>query len=50
MAKTFNTTGVYIPDEYYIINADECLKEIKMLVDCSKYFTINKVRQRDLNY
>lgn len=45
MAKTFNTAAVCIPEEHYMVNIDERLKEIKGLVDEGKYFTINKARQ-----
>lgn len=45
MTKTFNTAAVCIPEEHYMVNIDERLKEIKGLVDEGKYFTINKARQ-----
>ena len=34
-----------MPDEHYMVNIDERLKEIKELVDSGKYFTIHKARQ-----
>lgn len=45
MAKVFNTTAICIPEEYYMVNIDKRLKEIKKLIDSGKYFTINKARQ-----
>jgi len=45
VAKIFNTTGVCVPEEHYMVNIDERLKEIRKLVDSGKYFTINKARQ-----
>ena len=45
MEKVFNTTAACIPEEHYMVNIDERLKEIKNLVDSGKYFTINRARQ-----
>lgn len=45
MAKVFNTTAICVPEEHYMVNIDERLKEIKVLVDAGKYFTINRARQ-----
>lgn len=45
MSKTFNTTGVCIPEKHYMVNLESRLKEIKSLVDTDSYFVINKVRQ-----
>lgn len=45
MSKEFNVTAVCIPEEHYMVNIDGRLKEIKSLVDASKYFTINRARQ-----
>lgn len=45
MAKTFNTTGLCVPEEHYMVNIEERLVEIKKLVDGGKYFAINKARQ-----
>ena len=39
--KVFNTTAVCIPEEHYMVDISERVKEIKKLVDAKKYFTIN---------
>ena len=43
--KTFNTTAVCIPSKHYMVDITERVKEIKVLVDDGKYFTINRARQ-----
>ena len=43
--KEFNTTAVCIPGKHYMVDLSERVKEIKMLVDAGKYFTINRARQ-----
>lgn len=45
MAKVFNTTAVCVPEEHYMVDLAKRLKEIKVLVDKGKYFTINRARQ-----
>ena len=45
MPKVFNVTAICIPEEHYMVNLDKRLREIKVLVDEGKYFTINKARQ-----
>ena len=45
LAKEFNTTAVCIPKLHYMVNLDSRLKEIKKMIDCGKYFTINQARQ-----
>lgn len=45
MSKSFNTTGVSIPEKHYMVNLDERLKEIKKLVDDDCYFVINRACQ-----
>ena len=46
MIKTFNTEGVCIPSENYMVNLDERLHTIKaQYIDKGKYFTINRARQ-----
>lgn len=45
MSKVFNVAAVCIPEEHYMVNLDQRLKEIKELVDDRKYFTINRARQ-----
>lgn len=43
--KYFNTEGACILARHYMVSLDERLKQIKMLVDAGKYFTINRARQ-----
>lgn len=45
MAKMFNTTAVCIPEQHYLVDINDRLKEIKALVDEGKYFTVNRARQ-----
>lgn len=45
MAKVFNVTAVCMPEEHYMVNIDERLCRIKEMIDCGKYFTINRARQ-----
>ena len=45
MPKVFNTTAVCVPEEHYMVNIDERLREIRNLIDTGAYFTINKARQ-----
>lgn len=45
MLRVFNTTGVCIPKEHYMVNIEGRLREIKRLVDAGKYITINRARQ-----
>lgn len=41
MAKVFNTTGICVPEEHYMVNIEERLKLIKEFVDVGKYFAVN---------
>ena len=43
--KVFNTTANCIPEENYMVDISERVKEIKKMVDDKKYFTINRARQ-----
>lgn len=46
MMKSFNTEGVCIPSEHYMVQLDERLRRIKAeFIDKGKYFTINRARQ-----
>lgn len=45
MSKSFNTTGICIPEKHYMVNLDTRLKKIRKLVDNDCYFVINKARQ-----
>ena len=45
MAKIFNTTGLCVPEEHYMVNLENRLKEIKELIDDGKYFMMNRARQ-----
>ena len=43
--KVFNTTANCIPEENYMVDISDRLKDIKKMVDEKKYFTINRARQ-----
>ena len=43
--KVFNTTATCIPEENYMVDISERLKEIRKMEDDGKYFTINRARQ-----
>ena len=43
--KVFNTTANCVPEENYMVDISQRLKEIKKMVDEKKYFTINRARQ-----
>lgn len=43
--KTFNTTGLCIPDKHYMVNIDYKLKSIIKLIQRENYFVINRPRQ-----
>lgn len=44
--RYFNTEGLCIPKEHYMVRLDDRLDKIKRLyVDCGKYFVINRGRQ-----
>lgn len=45
MNKTFNIAGICYPEENYMVDMEDRLKEIEKLVDEKKYFTINRARQ-----
>lgn len=45
MPKVFNTTAVCVPEEHYMVNIEERLRQIRCLIDDGKYFTINQARQ-----
>lgn len=45
LKRSFNVNGLCYPDENYMVNLDERMKKIKKLVDCQKYFVINRARQ-----
>lgn len=45
MEKRFNVTGICIPEMHYMVDIKSRLKEIRKLVDCGEYFTINRARQ-----
>ncbi len=45
MKKSFNIDGICYPDEHYMVNLEERLREIKKFVDGQKYFVINRARQ-----
>ena len=43
--KSFNTTGICVPERHYMVDLTERLREIKAMVDAGQYFTINRARQ-----
>ena len=43
--KTFNTTGVCIPDRHYMVDLSSRMEQMKAMVDSGKYFTVNRARQ-----
>lgn len=43
--KTFNTTGVCIPDRHYMVDLNRRMEQMKAMVDSGKYFTVNRARQ-----
>lgn len=45
MAKTFNITGLCLPEQHYMADTSDKIKQIIKLVENGKYFTINRARQ-----
>lgn len=45
MSKVFNVTGACNPKYHYMVDIQNCLREIKKLVDKGAYFTMNRARQ-----
>ena len=43
--KRFNVTGLCIPEEHYMVDISEKIKQIRKLIDNECYFTINRARQ-----
>jgi hypothetical protein len=43
--KDFNTTGLCNPNQHYMVDITERLKQIEAMVDAGDYFTINRARQ-----
>ena len=43
--RKFNVTGLCTPEEDYMVDISEKIKQIKQLVDNRSYFTINRARQ-----
>lgn len=43
--RTFNTTGLCIPEKHYMVDISERLQKMKEMVDKGQYFTINRGRQ-----
>ncbi len=43
--KTFNTEAICTPEENYMVDLADKVKEISKLIDQKKYFTINRARQ-----
>ena len=45
LLKKFNVTGTCIPEEHYMVDISNKIREIEKMVDEGAYFTINKPRQ-----
>ena len=45
MLKTFNTTGVCVPEKNYMVDISNRIQIITEYVEAGKYFTINRARQ-----
>lgn len=45
MGKRFNVDGICYPDEHYMVDINNRLKQIQALIDDGKYFVINRARQ-----
>jgi len=45
MEKVFNTTGLCMPEDHYMVDIEDKLIQIKTLIDRRNYFTINRGRQ-----
>ena len=43
--KQFNTTAVCIPSKHYMVDLTQRVREISVMVDEGKYFSINRARQ-----
>ncbi len=43
--RKFNTEGICNPQKHYMVDITERLAQIKAMIDCGKYFTINRARQ-----
>jgi len=46
LRKRFNTTGICLPENHYMVNMQEKIQQIiKEYVERGEYFTINRARQ-----
>ena len=43
--RSFNTTGVCIPEKHYMVNISDRIQQITELIEAGKYFSINRARQ-----
>ncbi|MDR1444907.1 MAG: AAA-like domain-containing protein [Treponema sp.] len=43
--RRFNTTGLCVPDQDYMVDISDKIRQIKEMVDRGEYFTINRARQ-----
>lgn len=43
--KKFNVTGICIPEEHYMVDISNKVRQIERMVDEGQYFTINRPRQ-----
>lgn len=45
MGRSFNVTGLCIPEKHYMVDLAERIIQIRKMVDAGNYFTINCARQ-----
>lgn len=43
--KYFNTTGICIPSQHYMVDVSKKTEQIEALIHQGNYFTINRIRQ-----
>lgn len=43
--KYFNTTGICIPSQHYMVDVSKKMEQIEALIHQGNYFTINRIRQ-----
>lgn len=43
--KTFNTTGLCVPEKHYMADLTERVARIRKMIDAGKYFCMNRARQ-----
>lgn len=45
MKRSFNVTGLCIPEKHYMVDLTDRIRQIRKMVDAGDYFTINCARQ-----